>query len=131
MSNDFPGDGPSLVDLVAIVAEWPQIEADIEALADPDEVDRLVAEIEAIETGMPAPRRRRRRVERRLIKDTLTLIQGHTCNPWNLVEVALTSDCRFGCKILRCPDCGGEQVSHRAVYGCSAGLNPAIVGRVA
>lgn len=40
----------------------------------------------------------------------------------NLVEVGLTDECEYGCKILAC-SAGDTQpvVSHRAVYGCPQG----------
>lgn len=38
----------------------------------------------------------------------------------NLVEVALTDDCDYGCKILAC-ECGERVVSHRRIYGCPQG----------
>ncbi|MDT4994995.1 MAG: hypothetical protein QOH97_4887 [Actinoplanes sp.] len=53
MPNSFDTEGPSPADLAAIDAEWPQIQADIDALADPNAVDALVDEITAIER--PAP----------------------------------------------------------------------------
>ncbi|MFC3504463.1 hypothetical protein ACFOOK_26325 [Micromonospora krabiensis] len=38
----------------------------------------------------------------------------------SMVEVALTDDCGYGCKVLRCP-CGEQAVSHRSIYGCPLG----------
>jgi hypothetical protein len=49
MPNSFDTEGPSPAELAAIEAEWPQIQADIDALADPDAVDSLVDEIYAVE----------------------------------------------------------------------------------
>ncbi|GAA0432649.1 hypothetical protein Aca07nite_19870 [Actinoplanes capillaceus] len=121
MSNDFTDVGdPSPADLAAIEAEWPEIQADIDALADPDAVDALVAHIEAIESGALAVPRRRR-TERVLLTAIRGLVNRHVCRSSQLTEVAMTSDCRFGCKVLRCGECGGEQVSHRAAYGCPIG----------
>lgn len=38
----------------------------------------------------------------------------------DMVEVALTDDCDYGCKVLACK-CGERVVSHRRVYGCPQG----------
>lgn len=63
-------DGPSPDDLAAIEAEWPQIQADIEALADPNLVDALVDEIYAVERLAPyeMDRRRQRRLTARITR---------------------------------------------------------------
>jgi len=63
-------DGPSPDDLAAIEAEWPPIQADIEALADPDLVDALVDEIYAVERLAPdeMDRRRQRRLTARITR---------------------------------------------------------------
>ena len=62
-------DGPSPADLAAIDREWPQIQADIDALADPDVVDALVDQIYALEHGSRGPAwRRRRRAEARITR---------------------------------------------------------------
>jgi hypothetical protein len=59
---------PSPAELAAIEAEWPQIRADIEALADPDVIDALVEEIYTLERAalIVLDRRRERRIKTRL-----------------------------------------------------------------
>ena len=63
-------DGPSPADLAAIEAEWPQIQADIDALADPDMVDVLVDQIYAVErlASSEIDRRRQRRLTARITR---------------------------------------------------------------
>jgi len=59
--------GPTLAELAAIDAEWPAIQADIDALADPDYIDALVDAIDAVERLAPSEmdrRRQRRRMAR-------------------------------------------------------------------
>lgn len=67
MLTDFDTAGPTPADLAAITAEWPQIQADIDALANPDYIDALVDAIDAVERLAPAEmdhRRQRRRTAR-------------------------------------------------------------------
>jgi hypothetical protein len=68
-------DGPSPADLAAIEAEWPQIQQDIDALADPDMVDALVDQIYALERLAPDEmgRRRQRRRTARITRATVEL----------------------------------------------------------
>lgn len=67
-------DGPTAADLAAIEAEWPAIQADIDALADPDMVDALVDEIYALERSALAEldRRRQRRATARITRQVET-----------------------------------------------------------
>ena len=64
-------DEPSAAELAAIEAEWPQIQADIDALADPDTVDALVDEIFALERLYETEfdRRRQRRRKSRITRE--------------------------------------------------------------
>ncbi|WP_435826255.1 DUF6284 family protein [Micromonospora carbonacea] len=107
---------PTVADLAAIEQEWPLIAADLDLL------DAEIAMLYAADDGGPTALdwRRLRRAEARVTRAAaeVTARPAHVCN---LIEVRLTTDCRYGCKILRCQTCGGEQVSHRAVYGCPAG----------
>jgi hypothetical protein len=61
--NDFDFAGPSAADLAAIEAEWPQIQADLDLLADPDVIDALVDGLDVAElaamTGLDRRRLRR------------------------------------------------------------------------
>lgn len=50
----------------------------------------------------------------------LTVPGPHNCNAW-AVEVGLATSCSYGCKVIRCEQCGAMTESHRAVYGCSIG----------
>ncbi|SCL39231.1 hypothetical protein GA0074692_5288 [Micromonospora pallida] len=113
--------GPSAADLDAIDVEWPLIAAELDVL------DAAISLIYAEDHGGPSAMdwRRVRRAEARVTRTAAELTarqHGHVCR---LVEVALTTDCAYGCKVLRCRDCGGEQVSHRAVYGCPVGSSRA------
>ncbi|WP_436528620.1 DUF6284 family protein [Actinoplanes sp. HUAS TT8] len=122
MSIDFETeiDGPSLSELAAIEAEWPRIEADLA---------ELDAEIEALYAADRRPDdldwRRKRRSEAQLTRTASSIAgrprRGHDCATWS-IEVALTQDCPYGCKIVRCGKCGGERVQHYAIYGCRAGV---------
>jgi len=110
---------PSAVDLAAIDAEWPLIAAELDVL------DAEITMFYADDSGGPSPLdwRRLRRAEARVTRTAAELAARpaeHLCPSWGLVEVGMTG-CGYGCKILRCPDCGGDQVSHRAVYGCPVG----------
>nr|MDT0661931.1 DUF6284 family protein [Micromonospora sp. DSM 115978] len=112
----FPaGDGPSLVDLVAIEAEWPVIEAELDLL------DAEIRLIYAEDRGGPSVLdwRRYRRAEARVVRAVAEVAARpvHACGLADLYEVGLI-DC--GCKILRCRECGSDQASHLPVYGCSA-----------
>lgn len=64
---------PTAADLAEIEAEWPQIQADIDALADPDYVDLLVDLIFEVEREQLAAadlgRRRQRRRTARLTRE--------------------------------------------------------------
>ncbi|MDG4815177.1 DUF6284 family protein [Micromonospora sp. WMMD956] len=110
--------GPAAADLAAIEQEWPLIAADLDLL------DAEIAMLYAADDGGPTALdwRRLRRAESRVTRAAAEVAArpAHVCN---LIEVRLTTDCRYGCKILACRVCGGEQVSHRAVYGCPAGQN--------
>lgn len=118
MSIDFEAGEPSPDDLAAIEAEWPRIA---------DGLAVLEAEIQALYGASPGPSeltRRRRHAEAhatRQARKAAARGSRHVCDPWRCSEVALTSDCRYGCKVMRCDDCGAEHVSHRAVYGCPIG----------
>lgn len=66
MKSRIHDDGPSIADLAAIEAEWPMIQADVVALADPEVVEALLVRIDAIERGSDElTRRRQRRAEAR------------------------------------------------------------------
>ncbi|MDG4818268.1 DUF6284 family protein [Micromonospora sp. WMMD956] len=108
--------GPTAADLAAIEQEWPLIAADLDLL------DAEIAMLYAADDGGPTVLdwRRLRRAEARVTRAAaeVTARRAHVCD---LVEVRLTTDCRYGCKVLACRKCGVEQVSHRAVYGCPAG----------
>ncbi|MEU8051788.1 DUF6284 family protein [Micromonospora haikouensis] len=110
--------GPAAADLAAIEQEWPLIAADLDLL------DAEIAMLYAADDGGPTALdwRRLRRAEARVIRAAAEVAArpAHVCD---LIEVRLTTDCRYGCKILACRTCGAEQVSHRAVYGCPAGQN--------
>jgi len=112
----FDPAGPSPEDLAAIEAEWPLIAAGLDVL------DAEIALIVAVDSGGPTELdwRRHRRAEARVTRILAALLPVHICHDHLLVEVDMT-ECGYGCKILRCRTCGGEQVSHRAVYGCPAG----------
>jgi hypothetical protein len=77
MPNSFDTDaeGPSLGDLAAIEAEWPQIQADIDALADPGVIDALVDAIDAVERSGPnaTDHRRQRRLTSRITRSAVGL----------------------------------------------------------
>jgi len=77
MPNSFDTDaeGPSLSDLAAIDAEWPTIQVDIDALADPDVIDALVDAIAAVERSGPnvTDRRRQRRLTSRITRAAVEL----------------------------------------------------------
>lgn len=113
-------DGPTAADLAGIDAEWPLVAAELDVL------DAEIALIYAEDRGGPTVLdwRRLRRAEARVTRTAADLAArhaGHVCCPTQFVEVRLTTDCEYGCKVMACPDCGAEQVSHRAVYGCPAG----------
>ena len=63
-------DGPSPAELTSIEAEWPQIQADIDVLANPDMVDILVDQIYAVErlASSEMDRRRQRRLTARITR---------------------------------------------------------------
>ncbi|WP_030438161.1 DUF6284 family protein [Actinoplanes subtropicus] len=67
--HHFTGE-PSAAELAAIEAEWPAIQADIDALADPDLIDALVDEIYALErlAMTELNRRRQRRTTSRITR---------------------------------------------------------------
>ncbi|AGZ39607.1 DUF6284 family protein [Actinoplanes friuliensis] len=72
-------DGPTSADLAAIAVEWPQIQADIDMLADPDAVDALVDQIYALERGYtPRAWRSRRRAEARITRTALRAASRRT-----------------------------------------------------
>lgn len=117
MSIDFEADGPSPSDLAAIEAEWPQIEADLA------ELDAEIRALYAADHGGPSELdwRRTRRTEAALTRTARRPVASpHTCSPWRLTEIRM-SDCRYGCKVMCCDDCGAEQVVHFAAYGCPTG----------
>ncbi|WP_320069028.1 DUF6284 family protein [Micromonospora sp. RTGN7] len=113
------GESPSTEDLAAIDREWPLIAAEL------DLVDAEITMLYAEDNGGPSALdwRRLRRAESRVTRAAAEVAArpAHVCD---LVEVRLTTECRYGCKVLRCRKCGAEQVSHRAVYGCPAGQRP-------
>lgn len=50
----------------------------------------------------------------------LTAPGPHNCDAW-VVEVGLATSCSYGCKVIKCAQCGAMTESHRAVYGCPNG----------
>lgn len=83
--HSIPFGEPTTADLLAIEAEWPMIQADIDALADPEVIDALLVEIEAIERGSDElTRRRQRRAEARATR----AVVEQTARPVALKAVA-------------------------------------------
>lgn len=76
MLIDFDTAGPTPAELAAITAEWPQIQADMDALADPDYIDALVDAIDAVERLAPSEmdRRRQRRRTARITRVAVELV---------------------------------------------------------
>ncbi|WP_405095559.1 DUF6284 family protein [Micromonospora sp. NBC_01412] len=114
---------PNRTDLAEIEREWPLIAAEL------DLVDAEITMIYAEDNGGPSPLdwRRLRRAESRVIRTAAEVAArraGHVCHPYRLTEVRLASECRYGCKVMACQDCGAEQVTHHAAYGCPAGQSP-------
>ncbi|WP_030439851.1 DUF6284 family protein [Actinoplanes subtropicus] len=74
MPRNFDSTGPTRAELAAIEAEWPAIQADIDALADPDYVDALVDAIDAVERvgRSETDRRRQRRQTARITRAAVT-----------------------------------------------------------
>ena len=70
--RDFYSNEPTAADLVAIEVEWPGIQADIDALADPEAVDRLVDQIYELE-GFARTELGRRRQRRRKARMTISM----------------------------------------------------------
>ena len=75
MPSSFDLDSPSPAELTAIEAEWPQIQADIDALADPDAIDALVDALAAVERSGPnaTDHRRQRRLTSRITRAAVEL----------------------------------------------------------
>ena len=127
VTADLDNAEPSMCELDAIEAEWPQIEAGLTKLDDEIRARRL-----AEHGPSELDRRRVRRAAARSTRDAVALSSNaktgrHTCDPWRRTEIRM-SDCRYGCKVMRCDDCDAEQVEHRAAYGCPIGraaLRPA------
>ncbi|MFI6824156.1 DUF6284 family protein [Micromonospora sp. NPDC050187] len=121
MIDNHDDQGPSAVDLAMIEQEWPLIAAEFDLL------DAEISLIYAEDHGGPTALdwRRVRRAESRVTRTAAELTARQREHVCRLVEVGLTTDCAYGCKILRCPNCGREQVSHRAVYGCPDGASRA------
>ncbi|MEV0329092.1 DUF6284 family protein [Micromonospora echinospora] len=115
---------PSAIDLAAINAEWPLIAAELDLLD--AEIRMLYAEDHGGPTVLDW--RRVRRAESRVTQTAADLAarqREHVCQPSRLVEVRMSADCVYGCKVVACQDCGAEQVSHRAAYGCPDGASVA------
>ncbi|MEU4239779.1 DUF6284 family protein [Actinoplanes sp. NPDC026619] len=111
---------PTLADLAAIELEEPLIRAET------DLVDAEVGMLHAADRGGPTKldRRRLRRANRRVLYVALTLAFGRRhelCRPFQEDEVGM-SNCRWGCKVYRCAECGEEQLRHSAIYGCRTPL---------
>lgn len=126
MRNDFHHiDEPTAADLAAIEAEQPLLDAELAWL------DAELTLLNAAERGSPEPldRRRVRRAEARVIRESFAFVASaipvradpHMCKSWRWTEVGMTDDCKYGCKVIRCSDCGTEQVEHRSIYGCPLG----------
>nr|QLK01302.1 hypothetical protein HZU44_08695 [Micromonospora carbonacea] len=113
--------GPSVSDLAAIEAEWPLIAAELDLL------DAEISLIYAEDHGGPSPLdwRRLRRAEARVTRTATTTVRpswsADGCMSHRLAVVGWTG-CGYGCEIVRCPDCGGEQVLHRTEDWCRAGM---------
>ncbi|MDG4768520.1 DUF6284 family protein [Solwaraspora sp. WMMD406] len=108
---------PTDVDLAAIEAEWPLIAAELDAL------DAEIALLAAADSGGPTDLdwRRHRRAEARLTRVAAVVARpswsADGCVPHRLAVVGWTG-CVYRCEIVRCPECGGEQVIHRTADGC-------------
>jgi hypothetical protein len=131
--NDGGADGPTPDDLAAIDREWPLIDAELDVL------DAEITNRYAADRGRPSPMdwRRLRRAEARVTRVAAELLARSCRATWldkaamspcrmtSLTEVAMSS-CRYGCKVMRCADCGGDRVVHNATYGCQTATdNPA------
>ncbi|KIR64260.1 hypothetical protein TK50_00625 [Micromonospora haikouensis] len=112
---------PSAADLAAIEAEWPLIAAELDLL------DAEISLINAADHGGPSPLdwRRLRRAEARVTRTATMPVRpawsADGCVSHSLAVVGWTG-CGYGCEIVRCPDCGGEQVLHRTEDGYRAGM---------
>ncbi|MFI6819785.1 DUF6284 family protein [Micromonospora sp. NPDC050187] len=114
MIHDYDQQEPTAVDLAAIEVEWPLIAAEFDLL------DAEISLIYAEDHGGPTALdwRRVRRAEARITQTAADLTARQREHVCRLVEVRLSTDCAYGCKVVACQICGVEQVSHRAVYGC-------------
>lgn len=72
--------------------------------------------------GGNAARRYARELADEQLRTNLASVENPNpaCSSWNLDEVAL-SDCDYGCKVMRCRDCGDTRVVHSRTYGCPLG----------
>lgn len=113
---------PTAADLAAIDREWPLIAAELDVL------DAEITMLYALDHGGPSPLdwRRLRRAEARVTRAATMVVRppwhADGCVSHRLAVVGRTG-CGYGCEIVRCPACGGEQVLHRAEDGCGAGLS--------
>ncbi|WP_307798938.1 DUF6284 family protein [Micromonospora antibiotica] len=116
---------PTPFDLAAIDAEWPLIAAELDVL------DAEISLFYADDRGGPSPLdwRRLRRAEARVTRAATTAVrppwQADGCVLHRLAVVGRTG-CGYGCEIVRCPACGGEQVLHQTADGCRASLPRAV-----
>ncbi|WP_416902036.1 DUF6284 family protein [Micromonospora echinospora] len=118
MFDNHDDHGPSAVDLAVVEQEWPLIAAELDVL------DAEISLLYAVDHGGPTVLdwRRVRRAEARVTRAAAEGVRppwsADGCVPHRLAVVGW-SGCGYRCEVVRCPECGGEQVVHNTADGCT------------